>query len=81
MDKHPRGARGPRVNARAIRGIRVERGYTQTELARRSGVGQSHISRIELGARPYPDPRITKALADALGCKVVDLLAADLVGV
>ncbi|HEX6685737.1 MAG TPA: helix-turn-helix transcriptional regulator [Candidatus Limnocylindrales bacterium] len=74
----PPGARGPKVNRRAWRALRIERGLTQTGLGRLADVDASHISRIESGVRTHPSPKITKRVADALGVEVRDLLAADL---
>jgi transcriptional regulator with XRE-family HTH domain len=47
---------------------RVRRGYSQTELARLSGVKQSLISRIENGSRDNPSADVLRGLAKALGC-------------
>jgi transcriptional regulator with XRE-family HTH domain len=47
---------------------RVRRGYSQTELAERSGVKQSLISRIENGSRDNPSADVLRGLAKALGC-------------
>ncbi len=57
--------------------MRIEAGLTQMDLGRRASVDPSHVSRIEAGVRTHPAPRITKALADALGCPVNSLLAAE----
>lgn len=76
--RHPIGARGPRIDARALRAIRIQAGFTQVELGKRAKVHYSHISRLESGKRAYPRPRIAHAIADALGCEVSSILAADL---
>jgi transcriptional regulator with XRE-family HTH domain len=47
---------------------RERRRFTQTELAERSGVKQSLISRIEGGSRENPTADVLKGLAKALGC-------------
>ncbi len=47
---------------------RISRGFTQTELAQRSGVRQSLISRLENGTRDNPSADILRRLAKALGC-------------
>lgn len=75
--RHPRGARGPRINANALRGLRLEAGLTQTELATRAGVAHSHVSRLEKQVRTHPTPRIVAGLARALGVEVRDLLDGD----
>lgn len=53
-----------------LRALRERRGYTQVELAERSGVEQTRISKLETRrrARP-PDFATVTALADALGVK------------
>ena len=51
-----------------IKRQRVKRGYTQTELAERSGVKQSLISRLEGGSRDNPSADVLRGLARALGC-------------
>jgi len=52
---------------------RIAAGLTQIELAKLAGTTHSNISLIESGKR-YPCVLIAKAIADALGCKVDDLL-------
>lgn len=46
---------------------RLARGWTQHDLAKRTGIGQQYLSAIERGNRP--DPRLTtlRRLARALG--------------
>ena len=51
-----------------IKRYRLKRGYTQTELAERSGVKQSLISRLEGGTRANPSADVLRGLARALGC-------------
>lgn len=50
------------MDAEEIRALRMERGWTQVELARRSGISQASVSRIERG-----ELRAPKALLRALG--------------
>ena len=50
--------------------LREKRGLTQTELAERSGVPQSEISRIERGY-VHPTERTLVRLADALDADLV----------
>jgi transcriptional regulator with XRE-family HTH domain len=51
-----------------LRRQRLQRGFTQTELAERSGVRQSLISRLENGTRDNPSADNLRRLARALGC-------------
>jgi transcriptional regulator with XRE-family HTH domain len=46
-----------------IKRQRLRRGYTQTELAERSGVKQSLISRLEGGTRDNPSADVLRRLA------------------
>ena len=63
---------------RAIRVIRAARGYSQRELAQRSGLTPSFISLLESGGRT-PSVKTLKALADAFGVptELITLLASD----
>jgi transcriptional regulator with XRE-family HTH domain len=74
----PHGARGPRINGRVIRAFRIERGWSKTELGDRASVDPTYVGRLEDGTRTHPAPRITKALADAFGVAITDLLAVEL---
>ena len=56
-----------------IRSLRVARGWTLDELAKRSFIGPSTISRIETGGRRIALDQLV-ALAKALGVSVDDLL-------
>ena len=50
---------------RAIMDARIHSGLTQTELAAKSGISQSDISRLEKGTR-NPSIALLKRLADAM---------------
>lgn len=66
-----------RINPAALTAIRERSGLSQNELARRSGVDQSHISALERG-EANPDVRPATATALARGLKVaLDALLAD----
>lgn len=56
-----------------LREMRVRRGWSQKELARRADLSQSHIARLETGSRDGT-PRSLLALARALECTVDELL-------
>ena len=60
-----------------LRQKREEKGWSQPELARRSGVTQQNISLIESGERINPGILTISALAHALGCTVMDLWRPD----
>ena len=51
-----------------IEELRQVKGWSQAELARRSGVSQSTISRLEAGTTPSIDLNNLERLAKALGC-------------
>ena len=60
-----------------LRPVRLEKGWTQEELGRRSGVDQSTISRIENGLTRGVGLGIVERLADALGRNPRSLLASS----
>ena len=62
-----------------IRRLREERGLTQSELGRKSGLRPSHISRIEAGAYTKPEHRTIIYLATGLNMKI-DMLVKELRG-
>ena len=46
--------------------VRNERGYSQRDLAEKSGVSPAEISRVESGKRLRPSPSVLRAIADTL---------------
>jgi transcriptional regulator with XRE-family HTH domain len=64
------------INRDALITRRNEAGLTQEELARRAGLDQSTVSRLETGSRTSPLPLVARALAEALGVRVEDLVLA-----
>src|SRR5262245_63914136 len=55
-----------------VRASRIRLGWSQEELARRSGLSRAGISAIETG-RLVPSAAAALALAAALGCRVEDV--------
>jgi transcriptional regulator with XRE-family HTH domain len=77
QETHTTDAR-PSVEDRArrrLRALRTERGWSLDELARRSGVNPSTISRIETGGRRIALDQLAP-LAHALGVSIDELLRA-----
>jgi transcriptional regulator with XRE-family HTH domain len=66
----------PRLGA-VVRRLRVRQDMTQEVLARRAGITQGHLSKIESGERPNPSVTTLKRLARALDVSVATLLSAD----
>lgn len=58
----------------AVRRLRLERGWKQAELARRSGITQGMISNLEVGAKSNPTQETIERLARAFGITTADLL-------
>ena len=59
-----------------LRALREARGWTQVELARRSGVAQSTISSIESGVRgANMGAALSLRLARALGVRIQDVVS------
>lgn len=56
--------------------LRTARGWTQEELAARSGLKQPTVADIERGRSKLPGPEIRRGIADALGVRHLDLLIA-----
>ena len=46
--------------------VRNERGYSQRDLAEKSGVSPAEISRVESGKRLRPSPSVLRTIADTL---------------
>lgn len=64
----------PGVIGRNVARMRAERGWTQSELSRRSGVSQSFISDLEGGRRGKATTEVAASLAKAFGVTVDELL-------
>lgn len=66
---------------RSFRERRLEAGLSQTDLARKVGIGRSRICDVEK-ARPGRGlaPKHLKAIADVFGCTVHDLLLPEAEG-
>lgn len=62
------------VNRKALKHYREQRGWSQVKLAKRSGLTQSEISRIELGGIVGPSLSTVSALANALGLPLFRLM-------
>ena len=65
------------IVARNLRGLRVERNLSVSELARRSGVAKGTVSKLEAGQATNPTVETLWALADALGASLSELIVAD----
>ena len=59
----------------ALKQARLERGISQERLADLSGIGRSHVNRIETGAIYRPEPETIERLAIALDMTADELLA------
>jgi len=64
--------------AKAVRLARLERGWSQDDLAQRMGTYQSTVAKMENGGIKKIDQLY--AVASALGTKPVDLLTGDIDG-
>lgn len=51
----------------SLRQLRLESGFTMTELARKAGVSRTYISELESGKATVPSLAVVTALAKALG--------------
>ncbi|QQR90313.1 MAG: helix-turn-helix transcriptional regulator [Myxococcales bacterium] len=60
---------GPRLKA-----LRLQKGLTQAEVARRSGIHRPNIARVEAG-RHTPSLETLRRLADAIGVSTAEILA------
>ena len=64
-----------KILAENVRSARLAAGISQEELAFRAGIDRTYASQIER-AIANPSLGITCAVADALGCTLIDLLTA-----
>ncbi len=59
---------------RRLRELRLERGYTQEQLASRARIGDKHYQKLELGMETNPELETLNKLAEALEVPVYALL-------
>ena len=59
---------------RNVRRLRERQGWSQNELARRSGVSQPFVNQLESGRSAQAQASVLQALARALGVTVDELL-------
>jgi transcriptional regulator with XRE-family HTH domain len=59
-----------------LKEIRIERGLSQRELAKKTGLSQSYITAIERNVRDM-DLRLIELFAKALNCKPYELLPVE----
>ena len=59
-----------------IADLRLERGMSQRELAEKSGLSNTEISRLENGKRVKPSPATLRGISEALGVEYSDLMKA-----
>lgn len=64
----------PLISAEALRGFRLDRGWSVPDLSVRSGVNLSALYRIENGTTTRPYMRTIVQLAKSLRVEVTDLL-------
>lgn len=75
-----RSRRDPAVNRYALSALRKVAGMTRFELARRAGIHDAQVSRLESGKRKRPTTETLAALAAVLNVPVEALIAAELDG-
>lgn len=63
----------PKAVASALRRLRLQRSYTQADVAERAGLANETISRIESGREP-PSLRTAVQLANAFGVPLDDII-------
>lgn len=59
-----------------LRNIRLQRGYTQCQLASVIGVNQQAVSSYELGLC-YPSIQVAAKICSVLNCSLLDLFGVD----
>jgi len=64
-----------RVNARRLRQLREDMGYSQEELAQRAGLKSGTIYKMESGKNNNPGLQTLTAIAKVLGVSVIDLIS------
>ncbi len=64
----------PRTFAMNLKALRIERGLTQVQLAKKLKMKQPHLAMLESGAKPNPSLDTLRRLAKALRCKIAELV-------
>lgn len=65
------------IRGDVVRRLRLDRGWTQADLARETGIAQSTLSRIESGKSIGSYATTVRALARVYGCGEGELVGAD----
>jgi transcriptional regulator with XRE-family HTH domain len=65
--------------ATRLRTLRENAGFSQEQLAYKAGVSRNHVQMLERGVGARVNPRLSTlyGLAEALGCRVAELLPDD----
>jgi transcriptional regulator with XRE-family HTH domain len=61
------------MNGKLVK-IRRQKGMTQAEVAKRSGVSRGYLAQLEVGHKSAPSVAVLKRLAKVLGVGVEELL-------
>jgi transcriptional regulator with XRE-family HTH domain len=64
----------PQRIGRVLKAARVEKGYSQVDLARRAKVTNVYLSQLENGRKKNPSLAVLRRLAKALRVPVTELL-------
>ena len=64
----------PRTFAMNLKALRMKRGLTQVELAKKLRMKQAHVAMLESGAKPNPTLDTLRRLAKALKCSITELV-------
>ena len=65
-----------KFNRQALTWVRIHRGWTQAELAKRVGLSRPYINQIESGVRE-PSPPALAELARALGVEISEFFTSE----
>lgn len=74
---HTIAAMSDGIRGDVVRRLRRERGWTQADLARETGIAQSTLSRIEAGKTTGPYSTTLHVLARVYGCSESELVGDD----
>lgn len=57
----------PKTFGSVVKGLRLERGWSQREMSRRTGIDQTEISKFERDSYKHPKPEIIATYEDSFG--------------